>query len=171
MRQLLLFTAVVGTLVASAPAQAQFANKTIGLSVGYMKLNTDNGYDHGIPVGLEATLYIESGWEFVTHFDFMIMHQPVIDQNVVGVAPTVGFHYLFNEEDIRPYAGLDLSYLHIFSDVDTTNYFGLGPNVGIDFMVSESVSVGVKAQYNLYLALNGPNENSIAGQAIVKTYF
>jgi outer membrane protein len=172
MRQLILFTAVVGALVASAPAQAQFSNKTIGLSVGYMKMNTDNGYDHGIPVGLEATLYIENGFEFITHFDFMILHQPVVDQNVVGIAPTIGFHYLFMEEDVRPYVGLDLSYLHVFSDVaENVNFFGIGPNLGVDLMVSESVSLGIKVQYNQYLALNGPQENSILGEAVIKTYF
>ena len=172
MRQILITLAVFGALLASATAHAQYQNRTIGLSVGYLKMNVnENGIDHAIPVGLGASLYIENGWVMVTHFDFMIVTQQPVDQQALGVAPTLGFQYLFSEEDLRPYAGLDLSYLHIFSDFGTSNFFGLGPNLGVDYMVSESVSLGVKAQYNLYLALNNPVQNSFGAQLVAKTYF
>lgn len=174
----LLAPVLVFAALFSTAAQAQFANRSLGLSVGYLKLNADDGIDHAIPVGLGATAYIENGFELVGHFDFMVLNQPtVVNQqlstmNVVGIAPTLGFQYLFAEEEIRPYVGLGLSFLHIFSsNTDTANYFGLGPNAGVDFMVSESMSVGVRAQYNLYLALNGPTENSIGGAFEVKTFF
>lgn len=172
MKQLLAPIVLFAALFATA-AHAQFSNRTLGLSVGYLKLNADNGIDHAFPIGLEASSYIENGFELVGKFDFMILHQPLpADLNVVGIAPTLGFHYLFAEEDIRPYAGVDLSFLHIFgSETDTQNYFGLGPNVGVDFMVSESMSLGAQAQYNLYLALNGPTENSLGFAAVVKTFF
>lgn len=172
MRQLLVPLAVLAALFTSTAAHAQFSNRSVGLSVGYLKLNTDNGIDHAIPIGLEYSTYIENGFELVGHFDFMILNQQPADVNVVGVAPTLGFHYLFAEEELRPYIGADLSFLHIFgSNTETSNYFGIGPNLGVDYFVSESVSVGVRAQYNLYLALNGPTENSIGGAFQVKTYF
>lgn len=174
MRTLLAPLLVLAALLGSTAAQAQFSNRSVGLSLGYMKLSvTDNiGIDHAIPLSLEYSTYIESGFELVGHFDFMILNQQPSDVNVIGIAPRLGFHYLFAEEDIRPYVGADISYLHVFSsETDTSNYFGIGPNLGVDFFVSESVSVGVMAQYDFYLALNGPTENAIGGSFQVKTYF
>jgi outer membrane protein len=172
MNRLLVPLALFVALASGAAHAQSYANRTLGLRVGYLKLNTDNGFDHAIPVGLEASSYIENGFELVAAFDFMILNQNPPDTNVVGIAPTLGFHYLFSEEAVRPYVGVDLSWLHIFgSNTDTANFFGLGPNLGVDVFVADSVSVGVKAQYNLYLALNGPNENSIGGAAVIKTYF
>ena len=172
MRQILCTIALFGALLASAPAHAQYQDHSLGLSIGYMKMNVnDNGIDHAIPIGIEATLYIDAGWEMVSHFDFMIVTQQPVDQQALAVAPTIGFHYLFSEEELRPYLGLDLSYLHIFSDFGTDNFFGLGPNVGVDYFINESVSIGLKAQYNLYLALNNPVENSFGAELLAKTYF
>ena len=37
--------------------------------------------------------------------------------------------------------------------------------------VRVSVSVGVRADYKLYIALNGPTENSFGGSLQIKTYF
>jgi outer membrane protein len=173
MRTLLAPILVLAALFGTA-AQAQFSNRSVGLSLGYTKLSVaDNiGIDHAIPLGLEYSTYIESGFELVGHFDFMILNQQPADVNVIGIAPSIGFHYLFAEEDIRPYVGADINFLHIFgSNSDTSNYFGVGPNVGVDFFTSESLSVGVRADYKLYIALNGPTENSFGGSLQVKTYF
>jgi len=165
--------ALLAALFWAAPASAQFSNRSLGLTVGYMDIDDADRLDNGIPIGLMGSLYIENGFEAVAHFDVMILREQIASGNkqVVGIAPSIGIRYLFSEEQIRPYAGLDLSFLLTFRDAGVKSYFGLGPNLGIDFFVSSSVSLGVRAQYNLYLTLNSPIQNSIAGQVVAATYF
>lgn len=165
--------ALLAALLWAAPASAQFANRSLGLTVGYMDIDDADRLDNGVPIGLMGSLYIENGFEAVAHFDVMILKEQIASGNkqVVGIAPSIGVRYLFSEEQIRPYAGLDLSFLMTFRDAGVKAYFGLGPNLGIDFFVTSSVSLGVRAQYNLYLTLNAPVQNSIAGQVVAATYF
>ena len=61
--------------------------------------------------------------------------------------PSAGVKYLLMEESVRPYVGLDLSYLHLFgSPVAPVDFVGLGPNIGVDWFLSDSVSIGVRAR-------------------------
>src|SRR3954462_11139029 len=111
MRSILPAVAVVAALAWAGPAQAQYGNSGLGLSLGYFGLNesTAFGINSAVPLGLEASRYLEDGWETYAHLQLMITKERVTNSSVVGVAPAVGIRYLLHEEGYRPYLGLDLS--------------------------------------------------------------
>ena len=172
MRTLLCTLGFALALLGAAPAHAQFANRSLGLSLGYMNFQRTGGLDDTFFVGIDASLYIESGFEVVS-LSKIAFHEDTTDPNkmrVVGLAPSVGIRYLFAEESIRPYLGSDISYLIVFKET-VSNFVGIGPNVGIDFFVSDSVSVGLRGQYNFYIALNEETQTSLTVSAGAAAYF
>jgi len=143
----------------ASEARAQFANRSLGFQVGYLSLNgvAGNELDYGVPIGLTGSLYIENGFDLVAHVGIMVAHDTVTNSNVVALdGPAVGVRYLFMEESVRPFAGMDLSYLQLFgtSSQANTSYAGLGPNVGLEVFLSDSVSISAKARFNVYVSLN-----------------
>jgi outer membrane protein len=176
MRSALLGLGLCSVLLAASPAWAQFANRSIGFSAGYQKLNEESGLNWGVPAGILYTAYLDAGFEATGHFHVMFLQDPVLRKTVVGVTPQIGIRYLFLQEHVRPYVALDLSYLHLFYDTGgnqaaSTNYVGVGPNLGIDFFVSDTWSVGVRGQYNLYVMLNKPTQSSLGATLEVATYY
>ncbi|HEX8437694.1 MAG TPA: hypothetical protein VF697_21480, partial [Archangium sp.] len=67
--------------------------------------------------------------------------------------------------------GADLSYLHIFKPQGDSNFVGVGPNAGVDFFVSDSISIGARAQYNAYLSLEEAVQTSLILSAGTAVYF
>ncbi|WP_164014983.1 outer membrane beta-barrel protein [Pyxidicoccus trucidator] len=172
MRTLLCTLGFALALLGAAPAHAQFANRSLGLSLGYMDFNNTNGLDNAFFLGIDASLYIESGFEVVSLSKIAFPKDTTDgeDKRVIGLAPSLGLRYLFSEESIRPYVGTDISYLLVFKE-SVSNFVGIGPNVGIDFFVSDSVSVGLRGQYNFYLALNEKTQSSLTVSAGAAAYF
>jgi outer membrane protein len=172
MRQLWCAAPLVLALALSATAHAQFANRSIWFSVGFMDLgdNAELRLDYAYPIGVGSSLYIEGGFEATADFQLMIVTL-LGGLQTVAIAPAVGIRYLFSEEMIRPYAEVDISYLHVFSQPDAINFVGLGPKLGIDFFLSDSVSLGVRGQYNLYVMLNRPLQTSLGIAAVGAAYF
>lgn len=156
----------------SSPAQAQFANKSIGLGVGYMGLNFENVVDRAFPIGLEGSLYIENGFDLVAHTYVMLLNSPVYNQQYVGMFLSGGVRYLFSEESLRPYVGLDLGYFQTFGLGDASIYrVGLGPNAGVDYFFQDTWSVGVRGQFTAYWLLNAPVNTSLGAHAVISTWF
>ncbi|HEX8825115.1 MAG TPA: hypothetical protein VF794_34675 [Archangium sp.] len=158
-------------LFAAAPAHAQFANRSLGVSAGYMSFNgtaslTSTGF-----LGFDASLYIENGFEVVSLTKIAFPADPISGRRVVGLAPSLGIRYLFLEESIRPYVGADLSYLHVFKPQGDSNFAGVGPNAGLDFFVSDSISIGARAQFNAYLSLEERVQTSVIVSAGTAVYF
>lgn len=170
MRSFLIAAGLLAVLC-SAPAHAQFANRSIGVSTGYMKLNDAAGLDWGIPLGGFFSFYLENGFEFITGGHVMLLEEAVSRKYVIGVTPTVGIRYLFAQERFRPYVGLDIAYLHIFDTVVTQDYAGLGPNLGVDLFFSDTWSVGLRGQVNVYLRLNEPTQTSLDATVVLATYY
>ncbi|WP_342380868.1 outer membrane beta-barrel protein [Myxococcus stipitatus] len=172
MRTLLCTLTFALALLGAAPAQAQFANRSLGLSLGYMDFNNTNGLDNAFFVGIDASLYIENGFEVVSYSKIAFPRDNTSNEKkrVVGLAPSLGLRYLLMEESIRPYVGADLSYLIVFKSA-TSNFVGIGPNAGLDFFLSDSVSAGLRAQYNIYIALNEKTQNSVTVSAGMAAYF
>jgi outer membrane protein len=83
----------------------------------------------------------------------------------------LGFRYLFLEETIRPYIGVDLSYMHIFGITAIADYVGIGPKVGVDFFTSDSFSLGVVARANFFWILNQPLNTALGVQLKASVYF
>jgi hypothetical protein len=153
-------------------AQAQFANHSIGIELGgtyignphEQKPNVGSGGD----LGLNATLYIESGFDLYFRVLFGVYRRydcPVDvnnghECNVVGIMPSIGFRYLFSEEQIRPYLGLNLTYLaFIPPSNDDVSYdalrLSLSPMFGVDFFVMDNFSLGPQIEFDLQLDLQG----------------
>ncbi|HEX5748406.1 MAG TPA: outer membrane beta-barrel protein [Archangium sp.] len=171
MRSFLLALGLSVALFAAAPAHAQFANRSLGLSLGYMNFNNTASLNSTAFIGFDATLYIESGFEAVSLTKISFPEDPITGKRVVGLAPSLGIRYLFFEESIRPYVGADLSYLHVFKEQGESNFFGVGPNVGIEFFVSDSISLGARGQFNAYLSLSERVQTSLILSASASVYF
>lgn len=173
-KTLVLIAALSGALLCGTSADAQYANKSLGISVGYTKFSVAQGnLDYGVPLSLDGSLYIENGFELDAHFPVMLLKPAGYDQ-FIGLAPSIGVRYLFMQEAFRPYAGLDVSFLFFLGNLDFqigNFYVGPSPNIGFDYFLTEGVSVGLKAQFNWYLALNHHPENSLGFMAGVNLWF
>jgi outer membrane protein len=165
-RWLWLLVAICGAF----PAQAQFANRSLGLSLGYAQLQTDQPFEWAIPLSLEGSLYVESGWDVTIRMPVSLITERVLRQQVIAAGTNLGIRYLFSEEAVRPYIGVELATLFIFAS-DFKWFVGPGAQAGIDFFVSDSVSIGARAFFNLFVKLNEPPMSSMGGQGVVATYF
>lgn len=172
MRTYLCAFGLLAALLGAAPAHAQFSNRSLGLSLGYMDFKDTAGLAGTPFIGLEGSLYIENGFEVVSLSKLMFPTDTYAspEKRVVGLAPSLGIRYLLMEESIRPYIGTDVSYLIVFKD-SVSNFVGIGPNAGVDFFLSDSVSMGLRVQYNFYLALNEDTQRSLTGSLGFATYF
>ena len=155
----------------AAPAHAQYDNQSLGLSLGYMDFNRTAGLEGGFFVGFDASLYIESGFEAVSLTKLTFPKDPNTGKRVIGLAPSLGLRYLFMEESFRPFVGTDISYLLVFRASSTGQYVGLGPNLGFEYFVGDSVSLGLRGQYNFYIALNEKTQSSLTFGATAAAYF
>lgn len=171
MRSFLYTLGFVAALLVAAPSHAQFANRSIGLSLGYMNFNGTASLNSTVFIGFDASLYIESGFEVVSLTKLAFPEDPISGKRVVGLAPSLGIRYLILEESIRPYVGADLSYLHVFKDQGESNFVGIGPNAGIEFFVTDSVSLGARAQFNAYLSLSERVQTSLILSGGASVYF
>lgn len=175
MRSILPACAVFAVVAFATPAQAQFGNSGLALTFGYFGVSEDEAVsiDGGFPIGLEGTRYIENGFESYLRFQVMLLRPNIGDQTAIGVAPALGIRYLFAEEMVRPYVGIDLSYLHLFNAVPglVVDRVGPGANLGIEFFVSDSVAIGARAQTAMYLALDRQPYFSYGASAVAATYF
>jgi outer membrane protein len=156
---------VVLAVLFTPAAHAQFANRSVGGTAGYLQLDPNLGIEYGIPVGIEYSSYLENGFDWVSHAHGMIIKEPITQSNTWGFTLGTGIRYLFMEEHFRPYVGFDLSYLHIFGLTGTASFFGLvGPNVGFEYFVTDGTSLGIRGEYNLYFYdLNAPGPLSSFG--------
>lgn len=175
MRSILSAAAMFAALVVAGPAQAQYGNTGLSLSVGYFGVSEARTYavDYGIPIGLEGTRYIEGGFETYLRGQAMLLREKVTGSFLIGLAPSLGIRYLFSEEFVRPYVGVDISYFHVFGGPSqlVVNRVGPGANVGIEFFVTDTVTLGARAQGALYVTLNEAPFWSFGGNVVAATYF
>jgi len=185
MRKTLRFALFAAVLCSAAPSFAQnFANRSIGLSVSVQKLFGGSliGPDLIVPIALEGGMYLENGFELYLRPQFFITHVNAGAATasgagvVVGGGGQFGVRYLFLEETIRPYIGLHLAVL-ILGTKTVTGAPGVGANVGCDFFVNDSVSLGVRVPVDLFLGFNVNGQDrvlanvGIGGTIYATTYF
>lgn len=154
----------------AAGAHAQFGNRALGISGGYLSI-AEPSIEWGVPVQLESSLYLEDGWESTFRVPLMVLSDRVLKRQVLGTGANVGLRYLLTEETVRLYVGAELTWLYIFRESGQSNYFGLAPNVGADVFVSDTVSIGARGTLNVYLALNSPVRLAPGGQLVLAVYF
>jgi outer membrane protein len=178
---LLLMPVVLLTPTAAGAAGGSFANREIGLSVsGFGLLGENNtNLSWGLPISLEAGFYIDSGFTVYLHVPLMVLQQKGGYPITLGTGGQLGLKYLFLEESIRPYVFLQLDGLYLFrtEPANLPNFYA-GPGIGggVDFFVAESVSLGLRANADLfiYLAPGGASfavTVSLGGGVNVTTYF
>lgn len=157
-------------MLGGGAAHAQFANRSVGFSLGYLQLN-DNIINRGFPVGLMGTAYLEDGWEATVRVHGFIVTLQLTGLQAFAVDGGLGIRYLFLQEQFRPYVGLELSYFQLLGDAagGLLNYVGASPAVGFDFMLGPQLSLGPRAQVNVYWMLN--RNLNVAYEATVELGF
>ncbi len=184
----LLAPLLVGALLAPrADASASFANRSLGIDFAGFKITGDNGLvDFGlVPLGLQGAVYLDNGFEAVLRVQLMLLYQlqfvgrPPGPGFVWGGGGQVGARYLFLEESIRPYGELHLAVLGIGRVESPDNeasqapavFVGPGVALGVDFFVADSISVGGRGFFDLFLSLRAPPRTSFGGAITAATYF
>src|SRR3954467_6214482 len=76
-------------MLCGGAAHAQFANQSIGFSVGYIQLN-DNILGRGFPFGLMGTLYLADGLEATVRLHGLIVTVGIAN-NTQAFAASGGF--------------------------------------------------------------------------------
>jgi outer membrane protein len=165
-------------------ASASFANRNLGLGVGGFGILGDGtaiGIDWGVPITLEGGFYIENGFELFLRIPLMFAQQKfgVTANNgpgiVIASGGQFGVRYLFLEESIRPYVDIHLAGLYFIRDSMATglnNFFGgPGASLGVDFFVGESISLGARGYFDMYITLNRPLSFALGGGIYATTYF
>ena len=158
--------AFVGSLFWTTAAHAQFANRSVGISPAFFGLFGPRAcadcaeVNWMIPLTLDASFYAENGFDIYAHAPVAITSikwrdsagnfKP--DYITFGWGLQVGARYLFSEETIRPWVGLQLSALFILRDPAPV-MFQAGPGVaaGIDFFVSDTFSIGPRAFFDFFV--------------------
>jgi outer membrane protein len=172
----LVFTAA---LLAAGQAHAQFANKHIGFELGAIKF-TDRELKVGLAAQLEGNIYIENGFDVGLRVPFVLFLTTVANRQRFGVGGQLYVRYLFSEESFRPWASLELDVLGIVreNDASISNgqqqvFWGPGASAGLDYFVGDSVSLGARGFFTLYIALNNdqPIRPGYGGFGNVKFYF
>jgi outer membrane protein len=159
-------------LLGATPAQAQFANRSLGASLGYTAFTVDSSsFDWALPLMLQGTLYIENGFELVIHAPLMVMTEKISKQPVLGAGGTFGVRYLLSEESLRPFVGAELVFFHLFRETGSANFFGAGGNVGLAYFVTDTVSLEARVFGDAYFSLTLPVSSGLGAQAGVAAHF
>ncbi|MHB8872778.1 MAG: hypothetical protein ACYC8T_03740 [Myxococcaceae bacterium] len=171
MRRFIPAAAVAVTLLCASGASAQFANKSLGIAPGFMVMNADPDADWAVPLSLEGTLYIENGFDLVIRAAPMLLTGKLEKRQYFAVSFNLGIRYLLSEESLRPYIGASLAGLYIERADHNKGYGGIGAFGGVDYFLSDSISIGARAFVNLYLMLNTQSTTGLGFQGVVATYF
>ncbi len=172
MRQTLCLMVALCAVLGSSEAHAQFANRSLGLGFGFTRFEADS-ISFGLPITLEGTLYIEDGFDLFLRIPLMILNQsPLTPALILATGGQFGARYLFMEETLRPWAGAEVSFLYIFRSGDQgAAFFGPGIAGGVDYFVTDTVSLGARANFDLFIALNVPVRPTYGIGINVHTYF
>lgn len=184
-----MFTTLIAALVAAspcpcpqvvtAPVDADAGKRSLGLSVGGLRLFSD---DPGEP-DLIAPVMLEASSE-VGHATALFLRVPIAVGLVRFAAPTTsaaelvvttggqfGIRHAFGAEFVRPFVGAQVSGVVVLS---RTPSFLVGPGVVVGLETArfaESLSVHVLGQVDWFIALNGPQAFSVGATFGVTTAF
>jgi outer membrane protein len=167
-------------LVAGTNAFAQFANKRIGFELGGLSF-TDRELTFGLAAQLEGNIYIENGFDVGLRVPFILFFTRGSEtKQEFGTGGQLYVRYLFSEESLRPYVSVQLDVLvvirgQVMGDMSANQivFWGPGAALGLDYFVGDSVSIGARGFFTLYIALNNdqPIRPSGGGYANIAFYF
>ena len=152
-------TTLILSLLLSFEAHAQFANTSVG--VGLNSYRFFYGPEDWAPaITLEASRYIESGFEVFLRVPFLLLHSqtgadtPTGAGWIIGGGGQLGARYLFLEEQLRPWVGLELAGLVLNKKPAVEGFGGLGASAGVDYFVAENLSIGARGFCDALFDLN-----------------
>ena len=161
MRKALLGVALLGCVFSTSEAHAQFANRSVGLSPGFFKLFAPD-VNWMVPLTLDGSFYAENGFDIFVHAPVAISSIRAVDSTgaanpnyiTFGWGLQIGARYLFLEESIRPYVGLQVSAIFILRDPNPVLFYA-GPGVtgGVDFFASDTFSIGPRVFYDFFIGV------------------
>lgn len=156
MRKALCGLALLGCVLSAPEAHAQFANRSLGISPGFHGLFAPD-VSWMIPATLTGSIYAESGFDIFIHIPvgFAGLKGRVPDPYLtLGWGGQVGARYLFLEESVRPWVGIQASVMFVLQDPDPLIFYGgLGASVGIDFFATDTFSIGPRAFFDGFLGV------------------
>ncbi len=174
-------TTLILAVLFAGTAQAQFANRSFGGGVSFVKFiggDAATGVNFAVPLTLEGSLYIENGFDLYAQVPLMIVDVASgADRpghgagQVFGTGAHLGARYLFLQESIRPFVGLELASFVLITAPDPKVFFGPGASAGLDWFVSDTISVGARGFFDLFFELNLPVRPTFGGGLNFAAYF
>lgn len=162
---------VVSALLAAPAARAQYsssvltAGPTIGVSIGSARVHSG--------LLLEYSRYLESGFEFFARAPVLLTQVPAGADTSTGAGwvfatgLSLGVRYLFAEEAVRPWVGAQVGASILITTPSVTWFVGPGAGAGLEWVLSESIALGARATWDLFIHLNEPSVNQLGGALTV----
>lgn len=166
-------------LNASSPVDPEAGRRSLGLSVGGLRLFSDNTSEPD----LIAPVIIEGSYD-VGNATALFVRVPIGVGLVRVGAPTTsgaglvvttggqfGVRHAFGAEFVRPFLGAQISGVSVLS---RTPSFRAGPGVAVGLETArfaDSLSVHLLGQFDWFIALNGPQAFSVGTTLGVTTTF
>jgi outer membrane protein len=170
-------TTLAVALLASGAAHAQFQNRHIGIEVSPMRF-TDADVTTGLMAVLDGAWYLDNGFELGLRVPLAMFLTTQASKQLLGTGGQAYFRYLFLQESLRPWAGLELDVLYLFRDnpdrsTNTQIFAGPGASVGLEYFVTNEISIGARTFVAIYFGVNSnsPWRPSYGGSLSASVYF
>lgn len=166
---------IFAALFFPALAHAQYSNHGLGLGPHVTVVLGSRAVLWGVT--LEFSNYLESGFELFGRVPLSIADVQLGADTASGAGKifatggSVGVRYLFLEGSVRPWVGLQLSAVVLITRPEVAWFLGTGTTLGLDWVLSESWSVGARAHYDVFLELNRPWRHQLGGSLVVLVLF
>ena len=169
-------------MLATSEAHAQFANRSLGAGLGFIKLLGDSsapgatGVDFAVPLTLEGSMYLENGFDLYLHVPLLLLQvsSGAFTASgaglVMGTGGHAGVRFLFSEETLRPYVGIELAGFYLFTKQPIW-FIGPGVVLGLEYFVADTVAIGARGFFDLFIELNFSPRPSFGGGLSVAFYF
>ena len=174
-------TPLIFAVLLAGTAHAQFANRSFGAGLSFVKftgVDAAAGVEYAVPLTLEGSVYIENRFELYAQVPFMVVEVAVgADRpgqgrgEVFGTGGHLGARYLLLQESVRPYVGLELAAMAFFTKPDPKVFWGPGASAGVDWFILDTVSIGARGFFDLFIELNFPVRPTVGGGLNFAAYF
>ena len=175
-------TTLIFAVLCASTAHAQFANRSFGGGVSFVKFiggDVTSGVNLAGALTLEGSVYIDAGFELYAQVPLTIVDvasgadSPATHGRgqVFGTGAHLGARYLFLQESIRPYVGIELAGFVLITVPDPKIFIGPGLSGGVQWFVADSISIGANANFDVFFELNKPVRPSFGGGLNFAAYF
>jgi outer membrane protein len=164
-------------LLASGAAHAQFQNRHLGIELSPMRF-TDAEVTTGLMAVLDGAYYLDNGFEIGLRVPLAMFLTTTASKQLLGTGGQAYVRYLFLQESLRPWVGLELDVLYLFRDnpdrsTNTQIFAGPGASVGLEYFVTNEISIGARTFAALYFGINSSSifRPSYGGTLNASVYF